>query len=55
MGIIRTSTTDINGNTKQTEVRVGWFGEFLIRIAGCFGRENEWRMVHIIEHRKLNK
>lgn len=55
MGTIRTSTTGFDGIKHTTVVRTNQFDEFLIKIAGLFGRERTWRAVHFIEKRKLKK
>jgi len=55
MGKIRTSTIGRDGIKHETVVRTNQFDEFVIKIAGYFGRDQQWRVIHFIEKLKLKK
>jgi hypothetical protein len=56
MGKIVSTSTNRFGLKKKTEVRTNNLEDFAINTVGrLFGKGREWRLVHLIERRKLRK
>lgn len=55
MGKINTTKVDRFGVETRTEVRTNRFEDFLIEACSLYGKGVEWRMVHLIERRKLRR
>jgi hypothetical protein len=56
MGKIVSNTENIHGIKTHTEVRTNKLEDFVINTVGrIFGHGREWRLVHLIERRKLRK
>lgn len=55
MGKIVSNKTDRHGVETRTEVQTNTLDEFVIWIAGSFGRERQWRVIHWIEKKKLRR
>lgn len=55
MGKIVSTSTNRLGIKKRTEVKTNNLDEFVIWVAGRFGRKRQWRVIHWIEKKKLRR